>query len=136
MARISGVELQDNWNLGYALTHIKGIGWALSEKIVDSLSMDSKKKLSELTPDELSKIAAKLEENPVEGELVRQVKSNIQRLRTTGSYRGIRHAKNLPARGQRTRRNARTKRGKRKTVGAFKKEMLAKMQVQEKKAQK
>ena len=135
MARISGVELQDNWKLDYALTRIKGIGWTLSRGIVESLSLDPKKKLSELSLDELSKIAAKLEENVVEGELIRQVKSNIQRVRTIGSYRGLRHARSLPVRGQRTRRNARTKRGKRKTVGAFKKEMLAKMQSQEKQAQ-
>src|SRR4030042_2570284 len=135
MARISGVELQDNWKLDYALTRIKGIGWTLSRGILKSLSLDSGERLSELSSDELSKIAAKVEENPVEGELVRQVKSNVQRIRTIGSYKGIRHARNLPARGQRTRRNARTKRGKRKTVGAFKKEMLAKTQTQEKKAQ-
>jgi small subunit ribosomal protein S13 len=134
MARISGVELQDNWKVDYALTRIKGIGWALSREIVKSLSMDSGKRLSELTPDELSKIAIKVEENPVEGELVRQVKSNVQRIKTIGSYKGIRHSRNLPARGQRTRRNARTKRGKRRTVGAFKKDLLSKMQSQEKKA--
>ena len=136
MARISGVELQDNWKLDYALTQIKGIGWSLSEKIINSLSLEPNKRLSELSPDELSKVAAKLEENLVEGELIRQVKSNIQRIRTIGSYRGIRHSRSLPVRGQRTRRNARTKRGKRRTVGAFKKDMLTKMQSQEKKAQK
>ena len=134
MARISGVELQDNWKLDYALTRIKGIGWSLSRGIIKSLSLDSGKKLSELGSDDLSKIAAKVEENPVEGELVRQVKTNIQRLKTVGSYRGVRHTRNLPARGQRTRRNARTKRGKRKTVGAFKKDLLSKMQSQDKKA--
>lgn len=134
MARISGVELQDNWRLVYALTRIKGIGWPLSKEIIKSLSLDSEKRLSELSPDDLSKIAARVEENPVEGELVRQVKANIQRVRTIGAYRGIRHSRNLPARGQRTRRNARTKRGKRKTVGAFKKDMLSKIQTQEKKA--
>jgi small subunit ribosomal protein S13 len=134
MARISGVELQDNWKLDYALTNIKGIGWSLSRKIIKSLSMDPNKRLSEIDLDDISKIAAKLEENPVEGELVRQVKANIQRVKTIGSYRGMRHARKLPVRGQRTRRNARTKRGKRKTVGAFKKEMLAKMQTQVKKS--
>jgi len=133
MARISGVELQDNWKLDYALTHIKGIGWSLSKKIIKSLSLDPSKRLSEINPDDLTRIVNSLEKNPVEGELIRQIKANIQRARTIGSYRGIRHARNLPVRGQRTRRNARTKRGKRKTVGAFKKEMLAKMQTQEKK---
>lgn len=134
MARISGVELQDNWKLNYALTRIKGIGWTLSERIIKSLSLDPDKRLSELDPNDLSKVSAKLEENLVEGELVRQVKSNIQRIKIIGSYRGIRHSRNLPVRGQRTRRNARTKRGKKKTVGAFKKDLLAKMQSQEKKS--
>jgi small subunit ribosomal protein S13 len=136
MARISGVELQDNWKLDYALTNIKGVGWSLSKKIIKSLSMDPDKRLSELDPNDLSKIASKLEDYPVEGELVRKVKSDIQRVRTIGSYRGIRHARSLPVRGQRTRRNARTKRGKRKTVGAFKKDMLTKMQSQKKKEEK
>ncbi len=133
MARISGVELQDNWRLDYALTRIKGIGWALSKKIISSLSLDPSKRLSQINPEDLARLATKIEEYPVEGELIRQVKSNVQRLKTIGSYRGMRHSRNLPVRGQRTRRNARTKRGKRKTVGAFKKEMLAKMQSQEKK---
>ncbi len=132
MARLAGVELQDNWNLDYALTRIKGIGWTLSKNILDSLNMDSKKKLSDVTSDELAKLAAKIEESPIEGELVRQVRGNIQRIKTIGTYRGMRHARNLPVRGQRTRRNARTKRGKRKTVGAFKKDILTKMQTQEK----
>lgn len=131
MARLAGVELQDSWKLDYALTRIKGIGWALSKKILEFLKLDSKKRLSDLSSDELSKLAGKLEENPIEGELIRQVRGNIQRIRTIGAYRGVRHARNLPVRGQRTRRNARTKRGKRKTVGAFKKEILTKMQTQE-----
>ncbi|KKS65650.1 MAG: 30S ribosomal protein S13 [candidate division WWE3 bacterium GW2011_GWB1_42_6] len=132
MARLAGVELQDNWRLEYALTRIKGIGWASSRKILSSLKVEGKKKLSDVTSDELAKIAAKIEESPIEGELVRQVRGNIQRMKTIGAYRGLRHARNLPVRGQRTRRNARTKRGKRKTVGAFKKDLLSKMQTQEK----
>lgn len=126
MARIAGVDLQDKWRLGYALTRIKGIGWALSRDILKALKFDETKRVSALVPDEISKLASKLEEFPTEGELVKRVRVNIQRLKATGSYRGTRHAKNLPARGQRTRRNARTKRGKRKTVGAFKKEQMAK----------
>lgn len=127
MARISGVELVDRWKIDYALTRIRGLGWALSEKILKETKIDRVKKVSELTSDELSKINSKLEEYALEGELARQVKTNITRLQTIGSYRGIRHQRSLPARGQRTRRNARTKRGKRKTVGAFKKEVLSKI---------
>lgn len=127
MARISGVELQDSWKVDYALTRISGIGWTLSKKILEDLKISNTKRLSDLTRDELSKITAKVEEFPIEGELARQVRGNISRLHAIGTYRGLRHSKNLPVRGQRTRRNARTKRGKRKTIGAFKKDVLAKM---------
>jgi small subunit ribosomal protein S13 len=126
MARIAGVDLQDNWRLGYALTRIKGIGWAISRDITKALKLDGTKRIKTLVPDEISKLASKIEEFPTEGELIKRVRVNVQRLKATGSYRGTRHAKNLPARGQRTRRNARTKRGKRKTVGAFKKEAMSK----------
>jgi small subunit ribosomal protein S13 len=129
MARIAGIELEDNWKVDYALTKIKGVGWPLAKEILETLKIDSSKRISNLTPDEVSKISAKLEEYPLGGELVRQVRANIARLQTIGSYRGMRHTRNLPARGQRTRTNARTKRGKRKTVGAFKKEILTKMQI-------
>jgi small subunit ribosomal protein S13 len=127
MARISGVELADNWKVDYALTRIRGLGWTLAEKILSELKIDRAKRISALTAEELSKISAKLEEYVLEGELGRQVKTNISRLQTIGGYRGLRHQRNLPVRGQRTRRNARTKRGKRKTVGAFKKEVLSKI---------
>ena len=124
MARIAGVELQDNWRVEYALTNIKGIGMSLSKKILGELKLEKDKRISELTSDEIAKIAGKIEEYPTEGDLIRKVRSNISRLTTIGSYRGLRHARGLPVRGQRTRSNARTKRGKRKTVGAFKKETL------------
>jgi len=130
MARLSGVELVGNWKIDYALTRIRGLGWALSNKILKELKIDKTKRVSALTSDELSKINSKLEEFVLEGELARQVKTNIARLQAIGSYRGIRHQRNLPARGQRTRRNARTKRGKRKTVGAFKKEVLSRIATQ------
>jgi small subunit ribosomal protein S13 len=127
MARIVGVELQDNWKVDYALTRISGVGWALSKKIIDSLKISSEKRIKDLTSEELSKIASKIDEIPTEGELSRIVRSNISRLQTISSYRGSRHQRGLPARGQRTKSNARTKRGKRKTIGAFKKEALAKI---------
>lgn len=126
MARISGIELNDNWKIDYALTRIKGIGWSTSKKILSFLKFDLTKRLKDLSAEELSKITSKIEEIPTEGELVRRVRSNIARLQQIGSYRGMRHSKGLPVRGQRTKTNARTKRGKRKTVGAFKKEVLAK----------
>lgn len=129
MARIAGIDLQDNWKVEFALTKIKGLGWSLSKKIIKDTKIDSKKRISDLTADEVSKIGAELEKYSIEGDLVRTVRSNIQRLQVIGSYRGIRHTRGLPVRGQRTRTNGRTKRGKRKTVGAFKKELLSKMTV-------
>jgi small subunit ribosomal protein S13 len=90
-------------------------------------AIDTKKRISDLNSDEVNKITSELEKYQIEGDLVRAVRGNIQRLQVIGSYRGSRHTKGLPVRGQRTRTNARTKRGKRKTVGAFKKEMLSKL---------
>ena len=127
MARLAGIDLQDNWKVDYALTNIKGLGWSLSRKIMADAKIDTKKRMSELTADEIAKIGVELEKYSIEGDLVRDVRGNVQRLQVIGSYRGMRHSHNLPSRGQRTRTNGRTKRGKRKTVGAFKKEMLSKM---------
>ena len=126
MARISGVELEDNLKIDYALTRIKGIGWALSVKILDSLKIDPSKRIKDLTSEEISSIVSKMDKHPTEGDLMRKVREDVSRLRATGSYKGIRHTRGLPVRGQRTKTNARTKRGKRKTVGAFKKEELSK----------
>ncbi len=127
MARISGVELQDNWRVDFALTRIKGIGWSLSSVVLKELKIDPSKRVSDLNSEDLNRLANKVEEYPIEGDLARKVRGDIQRLRDISSYRGMRHSRGLPARGQRTRTNARTKRGKRKTVGAFKKEVLTKM---------
>jgi len=131
MARIAGLELDDNWKVEFALTRVKGIGWPLAGKIIESLKIERSKRMKDLTPDEISKIAAELEKYETEGDLFRKVRANITRLQTIGSYRGSRHSKNLPVRGQRTRVNARTKRGKRKTIGAFKKEVLSSKKVEE-----
>lgn len=132
MARISGVDLNDNWRLDFALTNIKGVGWALSKRIVTELKLEPSKKVSQLSPDEVSKLAKAVEAYPIEGELVRQTRTNVKRLQTIGSYIGLRHSRGLPVRGQRTKSNARTKRGKRKTVGSFKKEALTKMTTSDK----
>ena len=129
MARIAGVDLQDNWKVDFALTKIRGIGWTLSKKIMKDAGIETKKRVLDLDAGEITKISTELEKYPIEGDLVRTVRGNIQRLQVIGSYRGLRHSRNLPVRGQRTRTNARTKRGKRKTVGAFKKEVLSKMTV-------
>lgn len=127
MTRIAGIDLQENWKVDYALTKIKGLGWTLSKKVLANTKIDAKKRVSELSSDEVSKISTELEKYQIEGDLFRVIRENIQRLQIIGSYRGLRHTRGLPVRGQRTRTNARTKRGKRKTVGAFKKEVLSKM---------
>jgi small subunit ribosomal protein S13 len=127
MARIAGIDLQDSWKVDFALTKIRGLGWTLSKRVMKDVGIDPKKRISELSSDEVAKITAELEKYSIEGDLARTVRSNIQRLQVIGSYRGLRHTKGLPVRGQRTRTNARTKRGKRKTVGAFKKEILGRM---------
>jgi len=127
MARIAGVELADKWRVDFALTRIKGIGWALSKKIMEKIGMNTTKRISDMTPEEQAKITTELDAYLTEGELARKVKTDIVRLQSVGTYRGLRHSRGLPTRGQRTKSNARTKKGKRKTVGAFKKEVLAKM---------
>lgn len=126
MARISGIELQDKWRLDYALTRLKGLGWHKAGLILKEVGMDGAKRVKELSNEEIAKVTAALDTHLVEGDLIRAVRENIQRLKDIGAYRGVRHSRGLPSRGQRTKSNARTKRGKRKTVGAFKKEMLAK----------
>ncbi len=127
MARISGIELQDKVRVDYALTRLKGIGWVKSASVLADAKVPAATRVKDLSAEEVAKITAALEKHMVEGDLVRNIRENIQRLREIGSYRGIRHSRGLPTRGQRTKSNARTKRGKRKTVGAFKKEMLAKV---------
>ena len=127
MARIAGIDLQDSWKVDFALTKIKGVGWPLSKRIMKDAGIDAKKRISDLTADEVNRIGVELDKHQIEGDLARAVRANIQRLQVIGSYRGLRHTRGLPVRGQRTRTNARTKRGKRKTVGAFKKEILSRM---------
>jgi len=134
MARIAGVELPDEAKVDYALTKIKGIGWSKSTEVLSALKINGKRKLSDLSTEEISRIASKLDKYRVEGDLLRKTKSDIQRLMATGSYRGIRHSRGLPTRGQRTKSNARTRRGKRKTVGSFKKDVLSKMTTTKKEA--
>lgn len=126
MARIAGIEIPENKRIDYSLTLIYGLGWKSSGKILEDVHVDPSKKTKDLKEEELAKISKALEGYAVEGDLHRQIRQNIQRLKDISSYRGVRHVKGLPVRGQRTRRNARTKRGKRRTVGAFKKEMLSK----------
>ncbi|MFZ5365668.1 MAG: 30S ribosomal protein S13 [Patescibacteria group bacterium] len=124
MPRIAGVDIPENKPTWIALTYLYGIGRKNVLKILNQAKIDGAKKASDLSSEEIAKISKVLEDFKIEGDLRREVSENIKRLKEIGSYRGIRHAKNLPVRGQRTRTNARTKRGKRVTIGAMKKEVL------------
>lgn len=117
MARIAGVDLPKNKRVEVGLCYIYGIGLSSSQKILEQAKIDPDTKVSDLTETEVSSIREVIDrEYEVEGDLRRKVNLNIKRLIEIGSYRGIRHRRGLPVRGQRTRTNARTKRGARKTV--------------------
>ncbi|MDR1244286.1 MAG: 30S ribosomal protein S13 [Endomicrobium sp.] len=121
MARVAGVELPKNKRLDIALRYIYGIGPAMSNEVIAELSLDPAKRVKDLTEEEVNRINNLITKNlKVEGDLRREVQANIKRLIEIASYRGSRHRRNLPVRGQRTKTNARTRRGKRKTVGAGK----------------
>lgn len=129
MTRIAGVDLPENKKLKIALSYIYGIGRNNVNGLLKKVSMSGEKKMKELTEEEKGKIQKIIEEQyKVEGDLRAEVAENIKRLKESGTYRGMRHIRNLPSRGQRTRVNARTKRGKRKTVGALRKEIRAKLE--------
>ncbi len=129
MARLLGVQLPDKERIEFALTLVYGVGWTVSGKILAQVNVDKNKHVKDLSEDEIRKIAEFIDKNyKVEGDLREKFAGDLKRLREIGSYRGYRHLKNLPVRGQRTRSNARTKRGKRKTVGALRKETWAKLE--------
>lgn len=117
MARISGIDLPPNKKVAYGLTAIYGIGLHTAQKIVTTVGIDPGKKIRDLSDDEVTKIRKLLEaEYKVEGALRAEIASDVKRLIDIACYRGQRHKRGLPARGQRTRTNARTRKGKKKTV--------------------
>jgi small subunit ribosomal protein S13 len=121
MARIAGVDLP-NKRLDVALTYIYGIGNSSAKKICEKTKIDPSRKANELTAEEINELRNVIEnEYKVEGRLRTEVALNIKRLMDIGCYRGLRHRKGLPVRGQRTRTNARTRKGKKKTVAGKKK---------------
>lgn len=130
--RVHGVSLPDEKRVDIALTYLYGIGRKNVKNILDNANIDGSKRAKTLTEDEIKKITNALEKYQIEGDLRSDVQSNIRRLKEIGAYRGMRHSRNLPSRGQRTRSNARTKRGKRVTIGAIKKEVMAKMEAAQK----
>jgi len=117
LARIVGVDLPKNKRAEIGLTYIYGIGRTSSKKILSTAKIDPNKRVHELTADEIRKINQEIEKNfRVEGDLRREVTTNIKMLMDIGSYRGLRHRRGLPARGQRTHTNARTRKGPRRTI--------------------
>jgi small subunit ribosomal protein S13 len=122
MARIAGVDLPRNKRVEAALPYIYGIGWTTSKKILEQTSINPDTRVKDLTEDEISRIKKVLDsEHRVEGDLRRQVSMDIKRLMEIGSYRGLRHRRNLPCRGQKTKTNARTRKGPKKAIKRGKK---------------
>jgi small subunit ribosomal protein S13 len=120
MARIAGVTIPDNKKVKISLTYVHGIGRTTAANILDTVNIDPETRVKDLTETELNQIREIISSNhTVEGELQRIVSTNIKRLRDINAYRGLRHKGNLPSRGQRTRTNARTRRGRRQTVGGL-----------------
>lgn len=129
MPRIAGVDLPNAKKVNIALTYIYGVGRSNVKMILSQSKVDGDKRVSELSPDEVNRLQKVIEASvPTEGNLRQMIRDSIERLKRIGSYRGSRHIHALPARGQRTKTNGRTRRGKRKTVGAMSKEMAAKLE--------
>ena len=126
--RVVGVNVPDNKRVDIALTYIYGLGRSNVLPVLEKAKIELTKKAKDLTEEELGRIQKVLETYKIEGDLRADIANDIKRLKEVSSYRGMRHARSLPARGQRTRSNARTKRGKRVTIGAIKKEVAAKME--------
>ena len=125
--RIAGITIPDEKRIDISITYVYGVGRSNAKKILQQAQVEGAKRVKNLSEDEQKKIQKALETIKAEGDLRAEVAGNIKRLKEIGTYRGHRHAHSLPVRGQRTRSNARTKRGKRVTIGAIKKEVAAKM---------
>jgi len=121
MARIVGVDIPDNKKVEFSIRYIFGIGPNNAATVLEQAKITPGIRVKDLSDEELARLTKVVEVLPVEGELRRDIVQNIKRLEETGSYRGLRHRKNLPVNGQRTKSNARTKRGRRATVGSGKK---------------
>ena len=120
MARISGIDLPRNKKIEYALTYIHGIGQSISSDILDKVGIDKNIRVHELNDQQIILIRNEVSNYDVEGELRSVVGRNVKRLMDIGTYRGLRHKKGLPSRGQNTKNNSRTRKGKKKTVAGKK----------------
>lgn len=127
MVRISGVILPDQKRVDISLTYIYGVGRSNVVKVLEDAKVEASKKIKDLSEGEVGRLQKVIDQFKVEGELREEIGQSIKRLEEIGAYRGLRHRKGLPVRGQRTRTNARTRRGKRKTVGTVRKEAAAKV---------
>ncbi len=128
MPRISGVDIPPQKKTKFSLSYIYGIGLKNVDKVLLEAGVSGDKRAKDLTTDEVLRLQRVVDRLNVEGNLRRVIRENIERLKRIGAYRGGRHAKGLPSRGQRTRVNARTRRGRRMTVGAMSKELAAKIE--------
>lgn len=127
MARIAGTNIPNEKRLEIGLTYVYGIGLVKSQRIIKKLNLNPDTRVKDLTENELTSLRQEIDQNhEVEADLMRKVTLNIKRLKEIKAYRGLRHTANLPARGQRTKTNARTKRGKRVTMGSGRKKAAAK----------
>ena len=120
MARICGVNLPKDKRIEIGLTYIHGIGRSLSCQLLEELNINKNTRVSALSEDEINKLRERIDKMPTEGDLRRKIGLDVKRLQDVGSYRGYRHKRKLPVRGQRTKTNARTKRGKKVTMGSGK----------------
>ena len=132
MPRLSGVDIPSSKRVDMSLTYLYGIGRTNVYPLLEQAKIKADRRASTLTSEEVSRLQKIIDNMKVEGDLRKDVSQNISRLKEIGSFRGSRHTKGLPSRGQRTRSNARTKRGKRVTIGALKKEALAKTETAKK----
>jgi small subunit ribosomal protein S13 len=127
MARIAGVDLPNEKRADIGLTYIFGIGRSNVQNVLKKAAVDGATRIKDLTEEEVNKITRAIEGIMVEGDLEREIAQNIRRLEEIHTYRGLRHRMGLPARGQNTRHNARTRKGKKKTVGTVRKDVVARM---------
>ena len=125
--RFSGVNLPDEKRVDIGLTYLYGIGRKNVADVLKKAEVEANKRVKDLSEEEQKRLQKALDGYKLEGDLRVEINADIRRLKEAGSYRGVRHSKNLPVRGQRTKSNARTKRGKRVTIGAIKKETAVKM---------
>ncbi len=130
MPRIAGIDIPDQKKILFSLQYVYGVGPKIASDVLREANVDKDKRARDLSADEVNRVQRVLERYTTEGNLRRVINENVDRLKRVHAYRGLRHIAGLPARGQRTRSNGRTKRGAKRTVGSMTKEMAAKLETQ------